>query len=96
MGAQNTALLDFGAFPGASNASLAITGQGAILAGSLVEAWILPAATADHTADEHFAEDIDIFAGNIVAGVGFTIYGFYRGQGDTRAYGKWNVGWVWN
>jgi hypothetical protein len=75
MGAQGTATLDFGAFPGASDASVAVTGQAGILAGSLVEAWILPAATADHSADEHRLESLRIVAGNIIAGTGFTIYG---------------------
>lgn len=96
MGAQNTALLDFGAFPGKSDASLDITGQASILAGSLVEAWILPAATVDHSADEHLVEQLEVYAGNIIAGTGFTIYGIAKTTGDTRIYGKWNVGWVWN
>ena len=49
MGAQGSTTLTFGAFPGGSDASVTVTGQAGILAGSLVEAWILPAATADHT-----------------------------------------------
>lgn len=68
--------LDFGAFPGQSHASIAVTGQGAIVAGSLVEAWIRPVATADHTADEHMVESIKVFAADIVAATGFTIHGF--------------------
>jgi hypothetical protein len=111
VGAQSTALLDFGAFPGASDASVVITGQASILAGSLVEAWIFPAATADHSADEHAVETIKVLAGNVVAGTGFTIYGFNtsqlsepvepynrggRGGQGTRLYGKFNVAWVWN
>jgi hypothetical protein len=80
MGAQGTASLDFGAFPGGSDATVAVTGQVAILAGSLVEAWILPAATADHSADEHVMESLKVFAGNIVAGTGFTIYGANTSQ----------------
>ena len=75
MGAQGTATLNFGAMPGSVDTSVAVTGQGSILAGSLVEAWILPATTADHSADEHVVEPIQVTAGNIVAGVGFTIYG---------------------
>jgi len=75
MGASGTATLDFGAFPGASDASVAVTGQAAILAGSLVEAWLRMEATADHSADEHLVETIKVLAGNIVAGTGFTIYG---------------------
>lgn len=76
MGAQGTATLDFGAFPGASDASVAVTGQASIVAGSMVEAWLRPSATADHSADEHWVETIKVVAGNISAGTGFTIYGF--------------------
>jgi hypothetical protein len=76
VGAQGTATIDFGAFPGKTDASVDVTGQAAIVAGSLVEAWIRPVATADHTADEHMVDTIKVFAGNIVAGTGFTIYGF--------------------
>lgn len=76
MGATGQTTLDFGTFPGASDASVAVTGQASIASGSLVEAWIRPAATADHTADEHMVETVWVVAGNIVAGTGFTIYGF--------------------
>jgi hypothetical protein len=75
MGAQGSGVLDFGAFPGGSDASLVITGQSGIASGSLVEAYILPADTADHLADEHLVESIRVFAGKIVAGTGFTIFG---------------------
>ena len=105
---NGTATLDFGAFPGASDASIAVTGQAGILAGSTVNAWLRPATTADHSADEHICETIDIFAGNIVAGTGFTIYGVNssqlfepivpRGGGGqgTRIYGKWSISWSWS
>jgi hypothetical protein len=76
MGAIGTTTIDFGAFPGASDASVAVTGQAGIVAGSLVEAWLRPAATADHSADEHLVESLRLVAGNIVAGTGFTVYGF--------------------
>lgn len=75
MGAQGTATLNFGAFPGSSDTSVAVTGQTSILSNSLVEAWIYPVATADHTADEHWVETVKVDAGNVSAGVGFTIYG---------------------
>lgn len=77
---SGTATLNFGAFPGASDAAVNVTGQGGILAGSLVEAWLFPAATADHTADEHIAETIAVRAGNIIPGTGFTIYGWNTNQ----------------
>lgn len=80
MGAQGTATLDFGVFPGASDASVTVTGQAGILAGSLVEAWIRPVDTADHSADEHMLETIKVFAHSIVAGTGFTISGFNTSQ----------------
>lgn len=80
MATTGTATLDFGAFPGASDTSVAVTGQAAIVAGSLVEAWVRPVATADHTDTEHMVETIKVFAANIVAGTGFTIYGFNTSQ----------------
>lgn len=80
MGAQGIATLDFGAFPGASDTSVAVTGQAGISSGSLVEAWIRPSATTDHSADEHLVETLEVFAGNVVAGTGFTIYGLNESQ----------------
>jgi hypothetical protein len=77
MGAQGTATINFGAFPGASDTSVAVS-QINILSGSLVEAWLFPSATADHSADEHLIDPPTISAGNIVAGVGFTIYAVAR------------------
>jgi hypothetical protein len=71
--AQGTALLDFGAFPGASDASLFVSAP-TILSTSLVEAWIFPATTTDHTPDEHLVETLKVMAGNVVASSGFTIY----------------------
>jgi hypothetical protein len=100
-----TATLDFGAFPGKTDASVAVTGQTGILAGSLVEAWIFPATTVEHSVDEHLLEDIRIVAGNVVAGTGFTIYGilpssvFNDNQNNDNVpllYGRWNIAWVWS
>lgn len=73
-----TAVLDFGAFPGQSHVTAAVIGQAAIVAGSIVRAWIRPVATADHSADEHMLETLDVHAADIVAGVGFTIHGFNK------------------
>jgi hypothetical protein len=73
-GATGTTTINFDAFPGASDASVAITGQTGILVGSIIEAWLVAQPTADHTADEHRVETISVTCGNIVAGTGFTIY----------------------
>jgi hypothetical protein len=100
--ATGTATLDFGAFPGKSDASVAIAGQAAVTAQTLVEAWIRPAATADHSSDEHMLETLQVVAADIVPGVGFTIYGFNASQlndpsgNGTRLYGAWSVAWATN
>jgi hypothetical protein len=51
-----------------------------ILAGSVPQAWIFPTATADHSADEHLLETLQVFATDVVAGVGFNIYGVNTSQ----------------
>lgn len=97
MPGSGTTTVSFGAFPGATDASVAVTGQTGIVAGSLVGAWIRPVATADHTADEHRIEDIVVAADTIVAGTGFTIFarsGRTSGQ-STRLYGSWTLAWAW-
>jgi hypothetical protein len=74
--------IDFGAFPGKSDASVTVTGQTNILATSRIEAWVMPAATADHTADEHMVETIKAFAdrSSIVVGTSFVIKAFNTSQ----------------
>jgi len=100
MSASGTTTVDFGAFPGKSDTSVAVTGQTGIVAGSLVGAWLRPVATADHTADEHLVETLRIEAGAIVAGTGFTIYAVNTNQiadpkASPRVYGLWTVAWAW-
>jgi hypothetical protein len=102
MGATGTTTLSFGAFTAPSPASggghpqteatATVTGQTSIVAGSLVEAWIRPTDSADHSMDEHVAEALKFTACNIVAGTGFDI----RGEcllGGT--FGVFNVNWAW-
>jgi len=89
--AAGSVVLDFGSAPGGTDASVAITGQSAIIGTSLVDAWVSPAVTADHGVDEHWAEDIIVSAGNVVAGTGFTVYG----KSATGTYGKFNIVWAW-
>lgn len=74
VGTSGTATIDFGSWPGNAHATVDVTGQATITGTSRTEAWILPAATADHTADEHLVEAIRIVAGPATAGVGFTIH----------------------
>ena len=75
MGAQGTATIDFGAYPGSNEASIAVTGQGSIDATtSLVEAWLALTASTDHTIGEHLQDGPHVWAGTIVTSTGFTIY----------------------
>lgn len=76
---QGSTTINFGAFPGSTDTSVTITGQTSIGSSSLIEAWLMPIATADHSADEHMLEPIKVFAGNKIDGTGFTIYGWYVG-----------------
>lgn len=78
-GTTGTTTVNFGAFPGSSHASASIAAA-SVTASTIVEAWIFPAATADHTADEHKVETIRVTAGDVVAGVGFTIDAFNDSQ----------------
>jgi hypothetical protein len=78
--AEGITIVDFGAFPGKSDASVDVPGQTTIVAGSVVEAWIRPEQTADHSPDEHMMETLKVIAGAPVAGVGFTIYALNTSQ----------------
>jgi hypothetical protein len=111
-GRHGMATLDFGAWPGSPNASIVITGQSGIGANAKVRVWVQPAATPDHSADEHWVDPPEVFAGNIVPGTGFTIYAMsrqrtvtdrkwhgystYRQAKADMPYGQWNVGWSWH
>lgn len=85
------AIIDFGA-AGQDIASLAITGQGAILTTSKIFVSVMAVDSADHSADEHLVEQLSVRAGNIIAGTGFTIYGVTTGL---ALRGKFNVSWMW-
>lgn len=69
-----TATLDFTSTP-SETASVVVTGQAGILAGSHVEAFFMAETTADNGADEHeeAAAICPLVCGAVVAGTGFTI-----------------------
>lgn len=97
---SGSATIDFGSFPGKSDTSIAVTGQSGIVSGSIISAFIKLTATSDHSVDEHLVENIKVFAGNIVAGTGFTIYGINKNSLANDGivpmlYGQWSVGWNW-
>lgn len=79
---SGTSIIDFGS-SGAPIATLDVTGETAILSGSLVYAWIKPEATTDHSVGEHLVEDIKVVAADVVAGTGFTLYALSPGPLNT-------------
>lgn len=91
MSASGTAIIDFGA--GALEASIAVTGQGGILSNSLVEAWPALTATANNPVDSAKEEEFQVSAGDIIAGTGFTVYARAL---VGKAFGLYNMNWVWN
>lgn len=72
--AAGTFTADFGAFPGVHEVIVSVA-DAAIVAGSVVTANIRPAATAAHSADEHYAEApaFHLIPQSITAGVGFDV-----------------------
>ena len=97
MATQGTATIDFG--PGNTTATVAVTGQAAFTAGTnLVEAWLSPLAISGGglltTEDEHWAEALQTPQVILpITGTGFTVaLNCFNG----RAFGKYNVAWVWN
>lgn len=94
MGATGTATLDFGAAPGTNIASVTVTGQADIVAGSMVETWIMGnASTADHNAYEHMimAKAVEVTPTAVTAGAGFVLTGLT----ELRLRGTVVVRWVW-
>jgi hypothetical protein len=94
MSAIGTATIDFGVAPGSSEASVAVTGQAAILGTSKAEAWIMgDDTTADHTASDHryAAALIGLTCGTPGVGVGFTIYA----RCLDKMEGTFAVRWIW-
>lgn len=91
---QGTATIDFGTFPGSNEASIAVTGQGSILATSKVEAYIMADdTTVDHTASDHryFSALIGLTCGTPTLATGFTIYA----RSTEKLQGTFALRWVW-
>lgn len=91
---QGTATIDFGAFPGSNEASVAVTGQGSISATSKVEAFVMADdTTSGHTAADHkYLPQIASFTcGTPTAGTGFTLYG----RSIHKLQGTFTLRWVW-
>lgn len=90
MSTQGTATINFGSK--ATDTSVFVSAP-SITGSQLVEAWVFPTATATNTVDNHWVETINVVAGNIVAGSGFTIYAKVD---EGFAHGTYTVGYVFN
>lgn len=94
MATEGTAVLNFSASP-SDYASVAVTGQGSILATSRVEPFFMGSTTGDSDEEDHLmaAHNIELVCTIPTAGVGFTIHAFVL-QGLTA--NTFNVQWVWS
>lgn len=91
---KGIATINFGAFPGINEASVAVTGEAAISSTSVAEAWIMADdTTADHTAGDHRLMNsmVGLTCGTPTTGVGFTIYA----STIHRLIGTYKVHFVW-
>ena len=90
---QGTATIDFGAFPGSNEASVAVTGQTGISGTSKAEAYVMATSSSDHTISDHQYAPllIGLTCGALVAGTGFTIYATCL----DKMQGTFTVNWVW-
>lgn len=92
---QGTVELDFGAFPGLNEASVAVTGQATISATSKAEAYMMGDDTStDYTAADvrYLAAFVGLTCGTPSAGVGFTVYG----RSTEYLQGKIPLRYVWS
>lgn len=81
--------VDFGT--AATDATKTVTGQTGITASSILKAWVYPKATTNNTLDNHWVEDMSVYAGNI-SGTSFTIY---AKANHGKCHGKFTVNWEW-
>lgn len=91
---QGTATIDFGAFPGSNEASIAVTGLDTISATSKADAYVMADdTTSDHTASDHRYFDllVGLTCGTPTAATGFTIYA----RCAEKMQGTFQVRWVW-
>lgn len=89
-GASGQAVLDFGTY--GEDATVDVTGQAGILAGSECFVTVAVTDTPENTVADIFMDPPIVLAGNIVAATGFTIYGRAIEGG---LHGRINVNWEW-
>jgi hypothetical protein len=90
---KGTAVIDFGAFPGANEATVAVTGQGTIGTGNVATASIRRATTADHSVNDHdyAALLLSLACAVPTAATGFDIVA----RCAEKMQGTFNINWQW-
>jgi hypothetical protein len=92
MAQQGSVTVNFGA--GALEATAAVVGQTGLTGANLVEAWPLVNETVGSTNDDSgWVEQMQAYVTQIVGGTGFTIV---VKPLLGKAFGSYNIGWVWN
>lgn len=91
-----TSIMDFGSPPGTNVTSSIVVGQTNILSNSIVQAFLMASTTVSgsvgHNAEEHKLVPINLTCGNIIPGVGFSIYA----DSEWRLDSTFLVAWLWN
>ena len=92
MATQGTTTVNFSG--GALEATAAVIGQAGITSANLVEAWAAANETVGSQHDDSaWVERMNVYAFNIINGTGFTVIA----KPDIgRAFGTYNINWVWN
>ena len=87
-----TAILDFGSAPGSNMTTVTVTGQTGITSSSpLVVFMRSDDSTADHNSMAHTFARLNLNAGSIIVGTGFTI----TATSDLRLTGTFQVRWAY-
>jgi hypothetical protein len=86
---SGTATLDFGASN--KTAQTVVTGVAQAKAASIILSSMRIEATTDHPTDDLLVDPIRVMAGDISAGVGFTVYGTME---NAPANGLYRVDWA--
>jgi hypothetical protein len=88
---SGSATLNFGSAPGTNRVFVNVTGQSGILATSTISCFLMYDTTPTHNGEEHLFVALNVSAGTIVPGVGFTIYAVT----ELRLSGTFTVRWTW-
>lgn len=74
-----TSLIDFGAFPGTNFASVTVAAADIAVPAAVIDAWVTPIATVDHSADEHLM-DPPLVVSAVISGSNIVITGVPSGR----------------